>query len=146
MALLRARESIMGFFRPRLNELGLTEQQWRIMRVLYEHQDLEFHKLARLACILPPSLTGMLTRLEGKGLLRRRRVATDQRRLHLSLTREGSARFESMSKHMEELYLVIETQFGRQRLARLFSLLRKAQELRVPAVSGYSRIRRPHSS
>jgi homoprotocatechuate degradation regulator HpaR len=145
MALLRARESIMGFFRPELNQLGLTEQQWRIMRVLYEYQDLEFHELARLACILPPSLTGMLTRLERKGLLRRRKATIDQRRLHLSLTREGTARFEGMSRRMEELYHVIETQFGRQRLAQLFSLLLKVQELRVPTVSNSADVRRIHS-
>ena len=49
MALLAARESIMAFFRPHLNELGLTEQQWRIIRVLREHDELEFHELASIA-------------------------------------------------------------------------------------------------
>ena len=145
MALLRARESIMGVFRPQLNELGLTEQQWRIIRVLHEHDDLEFHELVHLACILPPSLTGMLTRLERKGLLRRRKVATDQRRLHVSLTRDGSARFEEMSHRMEELYLVIEAQFGRQRLAQLFALLQRVQELRLPTSSSNAGARRTPS-
>ena len=132
MALLRARESIMAFFRPLLNEIGLTEQQWRIIRVLHEQDDLEFHELARLACILPPSLTGMLTRLERKRLLRRRKVASDQRRLHVALTREGAAHFADMSRRMEQAYLSIECQFGRQRVAELFALLQKAQALQAP--------------
>lgn len=125
----------MAFFRPQLNEFGLTEQQWRIIRVLHEHDDLEFHELARLACILPPSLTGMLTRLERKRLLRRRKTAADQRRLHVSLTREGATRFAQMSQHMEQMYLIIESQFGRQHLAQLFSLLLKAQNLRPAAIN-----------
>ena len=132
MALLRARETVMAFFRPPLNEFGLTEQQWRILRVLHEHDDLEFHELAKLASILPPSLTGMLTRLESKRLLRRRKVATDQRRLHVLLTREGSARFAEMSRRMEERYLIIEAQFGKAQLDALFKLLRKAQQLQPP--------------
>ena len=142
MALLRARESVMAFFRPQLNEFGLTEQQWRIMRVLHEHDDLEFHELARLACVLPPSLTGMLTRLERKRLVQRRKAANDQRRLHVALTREGVARFAEMSRHMEQLYLVIESQLGKQRLARLFSLLHKTQELQTPVVTDQAGVHR----
>ena len=134
IALLRARESVMAFFRPDLNALGLTEQQWRIIRVLREHNDLEFHELARLACVLPPSLTGMLTRLERKRLLRRRKAANDQRRLHMALTNEGAMRFAEMSRRMEQIYLVIETQFGKRRLDALFRLLRQTQSLQPTRV------------
>jgi len=129
MALLRARESIMGFFRPLLNAYGLTEQQWRIIRVLHEHDDMEFHQLAKLACILPPSLTGILMRLEKLQLTRRRKVAGDQRRLHVSLTAQGKEKFVVISRHMEPLYRDIETQFGERRLASLFRLLDAAREL-----------------
>ncbi|MCA3833430.1 MAG: homoprotocatechuate degradation operon regulator HpaR, partial [Burkholderia sp.] len=34
MLLLEARETLMGLFRPILKEFALTEQQWRIIRVL----------------------------------------------------------------------------------------------------------------
>ena len=132
MALLRARESVMAFFRPELNAAGLTEQQWRIIRILHEHNDMEFHELARLACVMPPSLTGMVTRLERKKLLRRRKVPSDQRRLHVMLTHDGKARFAAVSRSMEQRYLLIEAQFGKRRLAALFSLLRQAQSLQTP--------------
>jgi hypothetical protein len=49
MALLRARETAMSFFRPMLHGHGLTEQQWRVIRVLQEYGDLEFHELSRIA-------------------------------------------------------------------------------------------------
>ena len=132
MAQLLARETVMAFFRPQLNAFGLTEQQRRIIRVLHKHKDLEFHELARLACILPPSLTGMLTRLECKRLLKRRKAANDQRRLHVALTPLGTARFAESSAHMEQLYHSIESQFGKQHLADLFRLLRKVQQLQPP--------------
>jgi homoprotocatechuate degradation regulator HpaR len=130
MALLAARESIMAFFRPRLNELGLTEQQWRIIRVLREHEELEFHELAAIAKVLPPSLSGMLTRLERLRLIRRRKRKSDQRRLHIALSPEGAARFDIASRQMEQVYRDIETQFGKRRLASLFRLLNLARALR----------------
>ncbi len=129
MALLRARETIMSFFRPLLNEHGLTEQQWRIIRVLHEHDDMEFHELARITCILPPSLSGMLTRLERMSLIKRRKIAGDRRRLHVSLSREGAERFTDISRRMEVAYRDIETRFGARRLGALFKLLKEAREL-----------------
>ena len=39
MMLLRAREAVMGRFRPMLREFDLTEQQWRIIRVLAEVEE-----------------------------------------------------------------------------------------------------------
>lgn len=132
MALLRARESVMVFFRPELNAVGLTEQQWRIIRVLHEHNDMEFHELARLACVMPPSLTGMLTRMERMRLLRRRKMPNDQRRLHVVLASEGAARFADASRRMEQKYLTIEAQFGKQRLDTLFRLLSQVQALQTP--------------
>jgi homoprotocatechuate degradation regulator HpaR len=130
MALLAARESIMAFFRPHLNELGLTEQQWRIIRVLREHDELEFHELAAIAKLLPPSLSGMLTRLERQRLIRRRKRSSDQRRLHIALSAEGVARFDEASRQMERVYKEIETQFGKRQLAALFRLLSSARTLR----------------
>lgn len=129
MALLAARESIMAFFRPHLNELGLTEQQWRVIRVLREHDELEFHELASIAKLLPPSLSGMLTRLERLRLIKRRRRSSDQRRLHIALSPEGVARFDVASRQMERIYRDIERRFGKRRLATLFNLLRSARAL-----------------
>ena len=46
LALLEAREAIMSHFRSALNEVGLTEQQWRIIRILYQYEEqLKFNDL-----------------------------------------------------------------------------------------------------
>ena len=72
LTLLQAREATMAFFRPLLNEHDLTEQQWRVIRILRQQGELESHQLAHLACILKPSMTGVLGRLERDGIVRRR--------------------------------------------------------------------------
>ena len=46
IALLQAREAAMSYFRPIVKRHNLTEQQWRIVRVLAEHPSMDFHDLA----------------------------------------------------------------------------------------------------
>src|SRR5471032_203483 len=92
LTLLQAREAAMAFFRPLLNEHDLTEQQWRVIRILRQQGELESHQLAHLACILKPSMTGVLTRLERDGIVRRRKSSEDQRRVFVAL-RAGAAVF-----------------------------------------------------
>ena len=55
-ALLQAREAAMSYFRPIVKRHNLTEQQWRIVRILAESPSMDFHDLAYRACILRPSL------------------------------------------------------------------------------------------
>jgi homoprotocatechuate degradation regulator HpaR len=139
MALLRARELTMGYFRPMLNEHGLTEQQWRVIRVLQEYGKLEFHELSRVALIQPPSLTGILTRLERAALVHRTRSSSDQRRLHLSLSRAGQRRFETVSGEAEQRYGQIEQRLGRAKLRSLMKILREFDHLEPRAKSRRTR-------
>jgi homoprotocatechuate degradation regulator HpaR len=65
LMLLRAREAVMDRFRPLLMRTGVTEQQWRVMRVLAEGGAMEAGAVARAACLLPPSLSRIIRTLEG---------------------------------------------------------------------------------
>ncbi|CAA9408713.1 MAG: Homoprotocatechuate degradative operon repressor [uncultured Ramlibacter sp.] len=69
--LLQAREAVMAHNRPWLREHGLSDQQWRVLRVLGEHGTVETGRVAREAYILGPSLTGVLARMERDGLVHR---------------------------------------------------------------------------
>src|SRR6218665_2463131 len=96
LTLLQAREAAMVFFRPSLNQHDLTEQQWRVIRILHQQGEMESYQLAHLACILKPSMTGVLARLERDGLVNRSKPAHDQRRMHVNLTEKGQQCFLSM--------------------------------------------------
>ncbi|QXH79260.1 homoprotocatechuate degradation operon regulator HpaR [Pseudomonas salmasensis] len=123
LALLQAREAAMSFFRPSLNEHGLTEQQWRIIRILKQHGELEIYQLAELACILKPSMTGVLVRMEAAGMVHRRKAEQDQRRVLITLADKGKASFESMSQCMEANYQRLQDQFGEEKFQMLLGLL-----------------------
>lgn len=123
IALLQAREAAMGFFRPIVKQHNLTEQQWRIVRILAENSSMDFHDLAFRACILRPSLTGILTRMERDGLVLRLKPVNDQRKLYVSLTATGLKLYESAQAQVEEVYRLIENEFTTGKLVQLTSLL-----------------------
>ena len=130
LALLEAREALMTHFRPELNEIGLTEQQWRIIRTLAQYQELDSTSLAEKACILKPSLTGIINRMLETGLIVRRRSDTDQRFSFISLSEEGQNTFNIMRGRMEARYQHIQDRFGEEKMQQLMVLLKEIQTLK----------------
>lgn len=130
LTLLQAREAAMSFFRPSLNQHGLTEQQWRVIRILSQHGELEIYQLAELACILKPSMTGVLVRMEAAGMVHRRKAEQDQRRVLVTLAEKGEACFDSMSQCMEENYQRLQAQLGEEKLQTLLGLLNELKTIK----------------
>ncbi|MFC6299126.1 homoprotocatechuate degradation operon regulator HpaR [Pseudomonas sp. CCM 7893] len=130
LTLLQAREAAMSFFRPSLNEHGLTEQQWRVIRILSQYDELEIYQLAELACILKPSMTGVLVRMEAAGMVHRRKAEQDQRRVLVTLAQKGKAMFESMSQCMEGNYQRLQDQLGEEKLQTLLGLLDELKNIK----------------
>ena len=128
--LLQAREVAMSFFRPSLKDIGLTEQQWRVVRILSQQGELEINRLADLACILKPSMTGVLARMETAELVERRRSEYDQRRVLVKLTVAGDSCFESMRGRMEENYERLQERYGAEKLQTLLVLLNELKTLK----------------
>ena len=130
--LLQARESVMAHARPNLRTHGLSDQQWRVLRVLGEHGTAETGRVAREAYILGPSLTGVLSRMERDGLIRRERDAADQRRTVVEATAKGLKLVEKLSHTIEAHYAWMEKSLGKEKLAQLYALLDEVIELEHP--------------
>ena len=130
--LLQARESLMVRTRPSLREHGLSDQQWRVLRVLGEHGTVETGRVAREAYILGPSLTGVLARMERDGLVRRERDPADQRRTVVEATAKGLKMVERLSRTVEGHYQWLEKSLGKQKLAQLYGLLDELIALEQP--------------
>jgi len=135
--LLKARDALMSHFRPVLNHFGVTEQQWRILRMLDEHEQLEPRELCELCQILSPSMAGVLARMEELGLVQRQRVAADARRVMVSLAPKGDRLFDEIAPLIERQYKLMEKAWGKQVLDDLSSALAgfiAAQATPVPQV------------
>ena len=122
LLLLKTREGLMAHFRPILNEHGITEQQWRVMRVLDECGDLEPHELCRACCILSPSMAGILKRMEELDLVQKIRLK-DQRRLIVKPTAVALELIQTISQQTEKYYAQIEQQIGTTNLNGLYRML-----------------------
>ena len=121
--LLQARESVMAHFRPDLRDHGLTDQQWRVLRVLGEHGVADTGTVAAEAFLLGPSLSGVLTRMEQAGLVRRTRDEQDARRTVVQATAKGRRLVQRLSQSIEAHYLSMEAALGRPKLSQLYALL-----------------------
>ncbi len=113
----------MAYFRPILQEVGLTEQQWRVIRALNEYEELESKQLAQICCILSPSLTGIINRLESSGYIKRRKSTEDQRRILISLTQSTRDMFAQFSPLVEARYSEMTNQLSPEKMALLHQLL-----------------------
>lgn len=123
MALLRAREAVMVRFRPILAAHDVTEQQWRVIRVLGEESPLDATTVAERSSILTPSLTRIIRTLEERGLIGRERDMSDGRRLVLSITRAGESLIHEVVPEARAVYAAIESEFGEKRLNALLDTL-----------------------
>lgn len=116
ISLLRAREAVMARFRPVLHRHGVTEQQWRVIRVLAERHACDASELAAASCIHPASLSRILRTLQRSDVLEARPSTVDSRRLVVELTPAGQHRFEAIGVESEAAYRRIEDALGKQEL------------------------------
>lgn len=121
--LLQARESVLTQFRPGLRQHGLTDQQWRVLRVLAEHRVCDVATIAQEAYILGPSLTGVLVRMEKSGLIVRERDAQDARRMRVRAAPKGKRLVTRLAQSIETHYEAMEVALGKTQLSQLYSLL-----------------------
>jgi homoprotocatechuate degradation regulator HpaR len=123
LLLLLAREAVIARFRPLLKAHGLTEQQWRILRVLVTADALEPRQIVRLCGISSPSLAGILARMEAQGLIAREGLAHDRRRQAVSATAKSRRLAAHMAPRIEAVYEGLEAQLGGETVAQLFAAL-----------------------
>jgi homoprotocatechuate degradation regulator HpaR len=89
IALLRARETVMGPIREMLSQSDINEQKWRVLRVLDERGPCELTQVAKDACLLLPSLTRIIRAMEEEGLASRSTDEVDRRKTIATITDAG---------------------------------------------------------
>lgn len=131
IALLRARETVMAPIRDMLQGIQLTEQKWRILRVLDEMGEVEQSAIAKEACLLLPSLTRILRAMEADGQISRRQDSQDKRRSMVTITDDGRRILEENLATSLAIYSNIESQMGRDKLEQLLDLLEELQAVKA---------------
>lgn len=120
---LRIRELLMVRFRAVLHAENITDAQWRALRVINELGSVDFSTLADLSIIAKPSLSRVVSNLEGRGLLQRAEIKQDLRQVALSLTDAGRAFVASLAPRIEATYAGLIRDLGEDRMERVSALV-----------------------
>ena len=130
LALLRARETVMSPIRGVLKAHDVTDQQWRVLRVLHENGVMDAKELAKSACVLAPSLTRIIKHLEQQNMLTRCADGKDGRRVLLDILPSGAELIESVTPEVQVIYQGLSDKYGAQKMSDLLDLLHDVVELR----------------
>lgn len=123
MALLIAREAVMEKFNPLLREHDVSAQQWRVLRILNESDQLDATELAQRSFLMMPSLSRILKKLESRNYINRITDSEDQRRTLISISPEGRELVKTLVPFSEKRYEHIESILGKEKLQELSDLL-----------------------
>lgn len=127
--LVRAYQAFASYDARSLREMGLTVPQADVLFTLGNTPGMTCKEIGERTLITKGTLTGVLDRMERKGLCRRVRSSDDRRCVNIVLTEAGEALFvKSFPRHIANL----ETRFAglsKQELADLQTGLRRLREL-----------------
>ncbi len=129
IALLRARETVMGPVRDMLAGSPVNEQKWRVLRVLDEGGPQDQNTIARAASLLLPSLTRILRVMEDDGMISREEDPGDRRRSIVRIKGPGRAILENYGQQAAALVDRLRAEFGEAKLEQLLDLLDELQAL-----------------
>lgn len=123
ISLIRAREGVMAPIREMLSETGITEQQWRVLRVLKEHGPMDSTTLADRASLLFPSLTRITQTMRKKGLLTQTRDEHDRRRQMIEITPAGVTIIDDNMDQASQIVAQFKATLGEAQYEQLLDLL-----------------------
>ena len=131
IALLRAREKVMGPIRLMLSDADITEQQWRVLRVLDEGGVMDPKDIAIRSCLLMPSLTRIMQNLEEKNLIVRKPHESDRRKILVEISPAGVDLIKRNAPQSNEIFAQLEEKMGTRKLDQLLDLLNDLDELEL---------------
>ncbi|MFE1601235.1 MarR family winged helix-turn-helix transcriptional regulator [Methylobacterium sp. ID0610] len=90
-AVYSAAHAFNRIYKPLLDSLGLTYPQYLVLLVLWEEDGQTMKAIGQRLYLDSGTLTPLMKRLEGAGLVRRARDESDERLMRITLTDAGRA-------------------------------------------------------
>jgi len=125
-ALYSASRAVTGAYRPILDELGLTYPQYLVLLVLWERGAVSVKDLGAALRLDSGTLSPLLKRMQGNGLVRRQRRAEDERSVEITLTPRGLALRDRARSVPDRLLATLD--IPHEQLGPLRDLLRRVAE------------------
>ena len=134
MILSRTLDGVMPVYRALFQEHAITDQQWRVMRALWEQKHLTSKQISEITLLPSPSLVGILDRLEKKGFVGRLRSIEDRRLVYIVPTQAGRKLQELMLPKIEQIHDRFMHQVTPDEWGELNRILDKLNEYKTTSV------------
>ena len=123
IALMRSREKVMGPIRDMLKVSGITEQQWRVLRVLSESGAQDLTQISVKASLLMPSLSRIIKKLREEGLIVSQTNDEDRRRQIVRIGTKGQKIIDDNLPKAMKIAEELQQHLGLERHEQLLDLL-----------------------
>ncbi|MBC8078980.1 MAG: MarR family transcriptional regulator [Gorillibacterium sp.] len=90
-AIYAASREMTKLYRPLLDKLNITYPQYLTLLALWEQDGITVKEIGERLYLDSGTLTPLLKRMEGQGLILRERVVSDERKVTITLTTAGQA-------------------------------------------------------
>lgn len=130
LACSRARDAVVSNFSPHFLKWEITEQQWRVMRILHENEQLSLSELCQHSCIHKASMSRIITTLIERGWVNKQRDQVDTRSFNINLTEEGYQFVLNAQGVGHQIYEEIYQKYGRQKVKLLLEMLHDLEVVR----------------
>jgi DNA-binding MarR family transcriptional regulator len=110
VSVIRARDRLLHLAEQKIREVGLSEPQFNVLRILRGAESpLPTSEVGRRMITRVPDITRLVDRLERLGLVRRHRAPEgDRRRVLVEITAEGRERIapldDQLAEHMSGMF------------------------------------------
>lgn len=121
----------MGPIRHMLAKEGMTEQQWRILRVLAEHQSISASEVCDRASLLAPSFTRIAAGMVRKELIVKQANSKDRRSQSYEIAPKGQAIIDAHRAEAANIVEGYKSQLGPERYEQLLDFLEELAQVRT---------------
>ena len=121
--LSRAQQTVSQIYRGKLAEFDLTPSQYIILQCLWEYGSLSPGQLAEATYIERPAITGILDRLESKGMIRRIPDYYDRRSSNICLTIEAAKMKDDIMAVAQEAHNCIMSEIDEKQSREFLDML-----------------------
>lgn len=129
IACTRGRHAVVSHFTDLLKDAGLTEQQWRVIRIISDFAPLSLNELSQKSYIHKVSMTRIVRALTERELIYTEKDPDDLRSFKASLTPSGKDFVENLRPKSEKIAQGIIGHFGEENATQLLHLLNMLSQL-----------------
>ena len=128
-ALRRIIKAIQDYSQDISNQFGITGPQLWALKTIFEHGNLSLSELSKRMYLHPSTMTGVVDRLEKKGLVVRKRDKGDRRVVKLQITPEGADLIKKAPNPIQGKMIYGLRRLRRQELDSIFRAVQKLTEI-----------------